>query len=34
MQEIRDLDGMLGEMGNIGADLGMGGGMEGRNEDY
>ena len=24
MKEIRDLDGMLGEMGNIGGDLGMG----------
>ena len=35
MQEIRDLDGMLGEMGNVGQDLGMGNlGGGGGNDDY
>ena len=33
MQEIKDLDGMLGDMGNIGADLG-GMGNQGGNNDY
>lgn len=37
MKEIRDLDGMLGEMGNIGGDLGMGNlgkGGQKSNDDY